>query len=198
MISLVSDFWYQQGSQVEEGCEFSYIQPKLQATGYLTLCDCKAYKDRALLIRKKAGVFLHLLCSIHKKLLSLPFFFKFLHLLMKQIQVSIFIIQICFQGFCQIQFPSLDLVKNLCFACECSKFFLSINFFIFALSFLPSFNNICLLIFYFCDRYSSEILKNQALKNHKFSLLLFPFCRLLQRPSKNKKEAKKRQQRKAL
>ena len=39
--------------------------------------------------------------------------------------------------------------------------------FIFALFFLPSFNNICLLIFYFCDRYSEnvgEILKNQTLK----------------------------------
>ena len=34
-------------------------------------------QDRSLPIRKKAGVFLHLLCSIHKKLLSLPFFFQF-------------------------------------------------------------------------------------------------------------------------
>ena len=62
------------------------------------------------------------------------------------------------------------------------------------MSFLPSFNNICLLIFYFYDRYSGnagEILKNQALKNHKFPLLFYPFCRLLQRPSRNKKRSKK-------
>ena len=68
------------------------------------------------------------------------------------------------------------------------------NFFIFALSFLPSFNNICLLIFYFCDRYSGnagKILKNQALKNHNFPLLLSPSADCSKGLPGIRKEAKK-------
>ena len=87
---------------------------------------------------------------------------------------------------CMWMFKKISKYKNF------PKFFFSI--FIFALSFLPSFNNICLLIFYFCDRYSGnarEILKNQTLKNHNFPLLLSPSAYCSKGLPGIRKEAKK-------
>ena len=108
MISLVSEFWYQQISQVEEGCEFSYIKPKLQATYLLTYCDCRAYKIGLFPFERKPES--SSISCVPSTRNPSSLIFVLAHKIDPSFKSLLF--QIFFQGLCYIQFTSLDLEKS--------------------------------------------------------------------------------------